>query len=70
MDQAFKAARCAQVNQHFHISDWIKKTLSSRTVRDGGSATFIPGGPMQLEPQLQEELPGNVARMNQKKFNR
>jgi hypothetical protein len=49
MDQAFKAALCAQVNQPFHISDWIKKTLSSRTVRDGGSATFIPAGPVQLE---------------------
>ena len=48
---------------------YAKLRHALRTVRDGGSATFIPGGPVQLELQLEEELPINVFRRDRKNLN-
>ena len=48
---------------------YAKLRHALRTVRDGWLATFVPYGPMQLERQLEEELPLDVFRIDRKNLN-
>jgi hypothetical protein len=48
---------------------YAKLLNTLKTVANGRSATFVPGGPVQLELELEEELPIDVFRIDRKNLN-